>query len=136
MQLRKPNTNNDNTETNNIAPTKITTKTAPPSLHQATSYPVSDGKIDNYNNSDDKNENIRTNQDIWNAIANNEDTDLLKLKPTMLDLTVSCASTYVVIQTVLLMIDFRFQALIRVFYWFKRDRAVWVLKLTEMFMTW
>ena len=63
MQLRKPNTNNDNTETNNIAPTTITTKTAP-SLHQATSHPVSDGKIDNYNNSDDKNENIRTNQDI------------------------------------------------------------------------
>ena len=136
MQLRKPNNNNGYTETNNIAPTTITTKTAPPSLHQATSHPVSDGKIDNYNNSDDKNENIRTNQDIWNAIANNEDTDLLKLKPTMLDLTVSCTSTYVVIQTVLLMIDFRFQALIRVFYWFKRDRAVWVLKLTEMFMTW
>ena len=52
MQLTKPNSNNVNTETNDIAPTTTTSKTAPPSLNQPIPHPLFDDKIDT--NSDDK----------------------------------------------------------------------------------
>ena len=62
MQLTKPNSNNNHTETNNIVPATIATKTAPLSLNQSISNPASDDKIDTDVNSDDENENIPINQ--------------------------------------------------------------------------
>ena len=81
MQLTKPNSNNDKTETNDTVSTTTTTKTAPPSLNQPISHTLSNDKIDTDNSSDDENENIPTNQEIWNTITNSENIDLSKLKP-------------------------------------------------------